>query len=80
MIPATVRDATYVLDAILDNETDLTIVEHAAILLVIPTKFFASSTCWTAVAPRLRDLGDQQLYRMSREQQSGRLDIMTSER
>ena len=24
-------------------------------------------------APRLRDLGDQQLYRMSREQQTGRL-------
>ena len=29
VIPATVRDATYVLDAILDNETELTIVEHA---------------------------------------------------
>ena len=28
-MPATVRDATYVLDAILDNETELTIVEHA---------------------------------------------------
>jgi hypothetical protein len=29
VIPATVRDATYVLDAILDNETELTILEHA---------------------------------------------------
>jgi hypothetical protein len=29
VIPATVRDATYVLDAILDNATELTIVEHA---------------------------------------------------
>jgi len=28
VISATVRDATYVLDAILDNETDLTILEH----------------------------------------------------
>ena len=28
VIPATVRDATYVLDAILDNETELTILEH----------------------------------------------------
>jgi len=29
VIPATGRDATYVLDAILDNETELMIVEHA---------------------------------------------------
>ncbi|MBI3304612.1 MAG: Tn3 family transposase [Deltaproteobacteria bacterium] len=28
VIPATIRDATYVLDAILDNETELAIVEH----------------------------------------------------
>jgi TnpA family transposase len=28
VISSTVRDATYVLDAILDNETDLTILEH----------------------------------------------------
>jgi TnpA family transposase len=28
VIPATVRDATYVLDEILDNETELSIVEH----------------------------------------------------
>ena len=28
VIPATVRDATYVLDEILDNETELTILEH----------------------------------------------------
>jgi len=28
VIPATVRDATYVLDGILDNETELPIVEH----------------------------------------------------
>src|ERR1700745_2512875 len=28
VIPTTVRDATYVLDEILDNETDLAILEH----------------------------------------------------
>src|SRR6266581_8355764 len=28
VIASTIRDATYVLDAILDNETDLTILEH----------------------------------------------------
>jgi len=28
VIPTTVRDATYVLDAILDNETELEILEH----------------------------------------------------
>jgi TnpA family transposase len=28
VISATIRDATYVLDEILNNETDLTILEH----------------------------------------------------
>jgi TnpA family transposase len=27
-VPATIRDATYVLDAILDNTTELSLVEH----------------------------------------------------
>jgi len=28
VVPATIRDATYVLDAILDNTTELSLVEH----------------------------------------------------
>ena len=71
MIPATVRDATYVLDAILDNETELTIVEHATDTAGYTEIVFALvRSLGMQFAPRLRDLGDQQLYRMSREQKA----------
>ena len=69
VIPATVRDATYVLDAILDNETELTIVEHATDTAGYTDVVFALfDLLGMQFAPRLRDLGDQQLYRMSRDQ------------
>ena len=74
VIPATVRDATYVLDAILDNETELTIAEHATDTAgYTDIVFCLFDLLGMQFAPRLRDLGDQQLYRMSREQQTGRL-------
>ena len=74
VIPATVRDATYVLDAILDNETELTIVEHATDTAGYTDVVFALfDLLGMQFAPRLRDLGDQQLYRMSRDQNAGRL-------
>lgn len=74
VIPATVRDATYILDAILDNETELTILEHAADTAGYTDLVFCLfDLLGMQFAPRLRDLGDQQLYRMSREQQTGRL-------
>jgi TnpA family transposase len=69
VIPATVRDVTYVLDAILDNETELTILEHAT-----DTAGYTELVCalfdllGLQFAPRLRDIGDQQLYRMTRNQ------------
>ena len=73
-MPATVRDAPYVLDAMLDNETELTIVEHATDTAGYTDVVFALfDLLGMQFAPRLRDLGDQQLYRMSREQNAGRL-------
>jgi TnpA family transposase len=74
VVPATVRDATYVLAAILDNATELAIVE--------PTTATAGVTdivcAWLDLlglqfAPRLRDLGDQQLDRLTREPRSRHL-------
>jgi TnpA family transposase len=44
VIPATVRDATNVLDAIMDNETELTILEHR------PDTTSWASPCWTCWA------------------------------
>src|SRR4030095_12541411 len=65
VIPATVRDATYVLDEILDNETELPILEHHT-----DTAGYTESVLslfdllGMQFAPRLRDLGDQHLYRL----------------
>jgi TnpA family transposase len=74
VIPATVRDATYVLDAILDNETELPILEHATDTAgYTDIVFCLFDLLGMQFAPRLRDLGDQQLYRMSREQKTGLL-------
>ena len=52
VIPATVRDATYVLDEILDNETELTILEHRRTRRAIPRWSSRSSTCSACSSPR----------------------------
>jgi TnpA family transposase len=69
VVPATIRDATYVLDAILDNETELAILEHttdtAGFTRLVFTLF---DLLGMQFAPRIRDLGDQRPYRMSRAQ------------
>lgn len=67
VIPATVRDATYVLDAILDNETELPLVEHTTDTAGYTEIVFALfDLLGMQFAPRLRDLGEQQLYRLDR--------------
>jgi TnpA family transposase len=60
VIPATVRDATSVLDAILDNEIELTILEHATDTAGYTELVFALfNLLGLPFAPRLRDIGDQ---------------------
>jgi TnpA family transposase len=67
VIPATVRDATYVLDEILDNETELPIVEHTTDTAGYTELVFALfDLLGLQFAPRIRDLGEQRLYRMDR--------------
>jgi TnpA family transposase len=74
VVPATVRDATYVLDAILDNATELAIVEHTTDTAGFTEIVFALfDLLGMQFAPRLRDLGDQQLYRLTREQRARHL-------
>jgi TnpA family transposase len=64
VISSTVRDATYVLDAILDNETELTILEHTTDTAGYTELVFALfDLLGMQFAPRIRDLGDQRLYR-----------------
>ena len=57
MISATIRDATYVLDEILNNETDLTILEHTTDTAGYTDLGFALfDLLGMQCSPRLRDL------------------------
>jgi hypothetical protein len=60
VIPATVRDATYVLDEILDNETELPILEHTTDTAGYTEIVFAQfDLLGLQFSPRIRDLGDE---------------------
>lgn len=66
--PTTVRDATYVLDEILDNETELPILEHTTDTAGYTELVFALfDLLGLQFSPRIRDLSDQRLYRMNRD-------------
>lgn len=64
VIPATIRDATYVLDAILDNETELQILEHTTDTAGYTELVFALFDLFDMqFSPRIRDIGDQRIFR-----------------
>ena len=66
--PATVRDATYVLDEILDNETELPLLEHTTDTAGYTEIVFALfDLLGLQFSPRIRDLGDQRLFRLDRQ-------------
>ena len=63
-IASTVRDATYVLDEILANETELPILEHTTDTNGYTEIVFALfDLLGLTFTPRIKDLKDQQLYR-----------------
>ena len=65
-IPSTVRDATYVLDEIFNNETELSVVEHTTDTAGYTEVIFALfDLSGLRFSPRIRDLADQKLYRTS---------------
>jgi TnpA family transposase len=65
VISSTIRDATYVLDEILNNETDLTILEHTTDTAGYTDLVFGLfDLLGMQFSPRLRDLGDRQLYKL----------------
>jgi TnpA family transposase len=66
-VPSIAREATYVLDAILDNETELEIMEHTTDTTGYTELVYAFfDLLGMRFSPRIRDLGDQQIYRMDR--------------
>jgi TnpA family transposase len=68
-VPTTLRDATYVLDEILNNETELPILEHTTDTAGYTELIFALfDLLGLQFSPRIRDLADQELYRTSQIQ------------
>jgi Tn3 transposase DDE domain len=62
-VPVTIRDSTYVLDEICNNETELPIREHATDTAGATEVIFALfDPLGYRFAPRLRDLGDRRLF------------------
>ncbi len=71
----TTRDATYVLDAILGNETELAILEHTTDTAGATEIIFALfDLLGLRFTPRLRDIGSRRLYR------AGSIDLQNSPR
>ena len=63
VIPTTIRDATYVLDEILDNETELAILEHTTDTAGYTDLVFGLfDLLGLQFSPRLADLADQKLF------------------
>lgn len=63
VVPSTIRDATYVLDEILDNETELTILEHTTDTAGYTNLVFGLfDLLGLQFSPRLADLADKTLY------------------
>lgn len=67
VIPSTSRDSTYVLDEILDNETELPILEHTTDTDGYTEIMFALfDLLGLKFSPRISDIGSQSLYRIDK--------------
>jgi len=65
VVPATVRDATHILDEILDNEIDLPIAEHTSDTAGYTDLIFGLfDLLGLSFAPRIRNLTDQRFYQL----------------
>jgi len=65
VIPTTMRDATYVFDAICGNETDLPVTEHTTDTAGHTALVFAlADLLGIEFSPRIRDIADQRLLRL----------------
>ena len=65
VVPATLRDATVVLDEIIGNESDLCIVEHTTDTAGYTDIVFALfDLLGLSFCPRIRDIGDQRLSKI----------------
>jgi TnpA family transposase len=73
--PSTTRDATYVLDGMLDNETELPLYEHTTDTAGYTELIFAFFDLFGFMfSPRIRDLGNQNMYRYDKDIQYKKID------
>jgi TnpA family transposase len=76
---STMRDSTYVLDEILDNETELPIMEHTTDTAGYTELVFAMfDLLGLQFSPRIKDLGGQRLYRASRDSEYEHIESLLS--
>jgi TnpA family transposase len=74
---STLRDAPRVLDEILDNETELPIVEHTTDTAGFTELVFGLfDLLGLQFSPRIRDLGAQRLYRLDRSTDYGSVELL----
>ena len=75
VVPATMRDATVVLDKILDNETELPLNRHSTDTSGYTEIIFALfDLLGLQFAPRIRDIADQTLYRLEKPADTPRVN------
>ena len=68
VVPVHDADATYLLDEYLDNETELSLLEHTTDTAGYTEIVFALfDLLGLRFSPRIRDLGDQRLFRVERQ-------------
>ncbi len=73
------RDSTYVLDEILDNETELPIMEHTTDTAGYTELVFAMfDLLGLQFSPRIKDLGGQRLYRAARDSEYQHIESLLS--
>lgn len=78
-VSSLIRDATYVLDEILDNETELPITEHTTDTAGYTDLVFALfDLLGLQFSPRLRDIGDQRLFCIDRTARYRNLEPLVS--
>lgn len=76
---STLRDSTYVLDEILDNETELPIMEHTTDTAGYTELVFAMfDLLGLQFSPRIKDLGSQRLYRAERDSEYQHIESLLS--
>ena len=77
VISCSPREALYVLDGLLDNNTILRLREHYTDTHGFTEHIFALSyLLGYSFMPRLRNLADQQLYKLDRKTSFGKLDVL----